>query len=127
MLSALRTPEGALVPDRRQPFYAAPIWVDDPFLAAGEGRGPGWNDMDNVVPFNLHTLSPEQRDADSGKLRRLFGGRAGPRVVLHRVAGHVEPARGPRLIGKEPHPYAVVVHFVASDASMEGVTNQNTD
>lgn len=35
ILPALRTPEGGLVPDLRRPFYAAPEWATDPFLAAG--------------------------------------------------------------------------------------------
>src|SRR5215212_4372526 len=86
---------------------------------AGEARGPGWNVMDYVVPFNLHTPSPEQRDADSGERRGIFEGRACARVVRYLVTSNAERARGTRRIGEEQHPQAVVVHFVADDLAME--------
>lgn len=35
ILPAMKTPLGELVPDLRLPRYQAPIWIKDPFLAAG--------------------------------------------------------------------------------------------
>ncbi len=35
MTPALRAPDGQLVPDKRQPWFTTPAWVQDPFAAAG--------------------------------------------------------------------------------------------
>ena len=40
LLSAIRMPDGTLVPDRRSTSYRAPAWVEDPFVAAGIVQEP---------------------------------------------------------------------------------------
>jgi serine/threonine protein kinase len=40
ILSAIVTPDGDLVPDRRLPFYHVPEWTADPFIAAGIATEP---------------------------------------------------------------------------------------
>jgi hypothetical protein len=41
IVSAIRAPDGALMPDRRHPGYSPPPWVHDPFIAAGVAALPG--------------------------------------------------------------------------------------
>src|SRR5215208_3672214 len=90
-----------------------------------EGRRPGWDVLENLVPANLDVPRAQQANAHPRAPRRLCSGRAGVGVVLHRIAVHCERARRSRRVGEEYYPYAGVVGFVGGDPSMERVSNQD--
>ncbi len=59
VLPVIKTPDNTFVPDKRNPYYSAPLWTTDPFVAAG-----------------IATDTPQQR-------QRLYAGRY---LITHTIS-----------------------------------------
>src|SRR5215204_3093518 len=87
---------------------------------ARDGGGTGGDVAREMVARNLHAPGAENRDADPREIYPLWGSTRA-RVVLDRVAFHLEVIYGVRRSSFEEHASAVVVEVVSDDGAAVGV------
>src|SRR5215217_6665204 len=87
----------------------------DPARDWGGARGDVARDL---ISRNLHATRAEKRDADPREIRVELRGSTRARIVLDRVAFHLELTRGSE--GLEEHARAVVVYLVPGEGAAVG-------
>src|SRR5688500_10669764 len=87
---------------------------------ARDGGGTGGDVARDLVARNLHATGAQKRDADPREIWPLWGSTRA-RVVLDRVAFHLEVIYGVRRSSFEEHASAVVVEVVSDDGAAVGV------
>src|SRR5215211_35843 len=88
---------------------------------ARDGGGTGGDVARDLVARNLHASCAEKRDADPREICPPLCGSTRARVVLDRVAFHLEVIYGVRRSSFEEHASAVVVEVVSDDGAAVGV------
>src|SRR5215218_1619929 len=88
---------------------------------ARDGGGTGGDVARDLVARNLHATCAEKRDADPREICPPLCGSTRARVVLDRVAFHLELIYGVRRSSFEEHASAVVVEVVSDDGAAVGV------
>src|SRR5215217_597374 len=88
---------------------------------ARDGGGTGGDVARDLVARNLHATGAEKRDADPREIYPVLCGSTRARVVLDRVAFHLEVIYGVRRSSFEEHASAVVVEVVSDDGAAVGV------
>src|SRR5215218_3602142 len=87
---------------------------------ARDGGGTGGNVARDLVARNLHATGAENRDADPREIYPFWGSTRA-RIVLDRVAFHLEVTYGLRRESFEEHARAVVVDRVSGEEAAVGV------
>src|ERR671921_2003136 len=90
---------------------------------ARDGGGTGGDVAREVVALNLHATGAENRDADPREICPEFCGSTRARVVLDRVAFHLEVIYGLRQSSFEEHAPAGVVDLFSGEGAAVGVDN----
>src|SRR5215212_5041149 len=88
---------------------------------ARDGGGTGGDVARDLVARNLHATGAEKRDADPREIWPPLWGSTRARVVLDRVAFHLEVIYGSRRRSFEEHASAVVVEVVSGEEAAVGV------
>src|SRR5215211_8285975 len=88
---------------------------------ARDGGGTGGDVARDLVARNLHASCAENRDADPREICPPLCGSTRARVVLDRVAFHLEVIYGVRRSSFEEHASAVVVEVVSGEEAAVGV------
>src|SRR5215208_7134672 len=88
---------------------------------ARDGGGTGGNVARDLVARNLHATGAENRDADPREICPELCGSTRARVVLDRVAFHLEVIYGVRRSSFEEHAPAGVVDRVSGEEAAVGV------
>src|SRR5215217_7917370 len=88
---------------------------------ARDGGGTGGDVARDLVARNLHATGAEKRDADPREICPPLCGSTRARVVLDRVAFHLEVIYGVRRSSFEEHASAVVVEVVSDDGAAVSV------
>src|SRR5215213_5708321 len=88
---------------------------------ARDGGGTGGDVARDLVARNLHVRRAKKRDADPREICPPLCGSTRARVVLDRVAFHLEVIYGVRRSSFEEHASAVVVEVVSDDGAAVGV------
>src|SRR5829696_6765339 len=73
-----------------------------------------------MVSSNLHLPRAEKRDADPREIDAELRGSTRLRVVIDRVARHLEATHGLRRVSYEEHASAVVVYLVSGEGAAVG-------
>jgi tRNA A-37 threonylcarbamoyl transferase component Bud32 len=105
------TPDGALIPDRREAFFSPPSWATPPFPSAGEAVGR----VDSVLLNDRYCVSTAIRHANKGGVYVAEDTRTGSTVIIKEGRPHVATDRH----GRDAR--AVIRHEAEALRRLEGL------
>lgn len=114
LLSGIVSPDGTLVPDRRDTVYRQPAWVEDPFLASGVASPTPPRKL--VIAQRYLTVATLHRSA-RGAVYLAVDLHENRRCVLKRAAPHATARRD----GQDAHDLLHHEHAVLRRLQMAGV------